>query len=446
TFPIGDNTLTAEYSPITVSVTAGTFSGAYVGVSVVDAIHPSNSSAANNLTRYWKVNESGITGAVVSVSATYVASDLTGVEGDIGSAQLNGTFNQSSNPWIKFSTLSGNTLTATGATLTAGQTSAFTGIKGGDFTAMISGYGTFCLNDGVTLTATPTGGDAPYTYFWSGGLGTEHTATPPTTASGIINYGVTIKDSNGITAIDDTDVEVSPASVGGTISGGSSICQGSTSGILTLSGYTGNVVRWESSVNPFSVWTPISNTSATYTSGVLTQTTKFRAVVQSALCTEATSSEAAVNIDSTTWNGSAWSNGAPNSTTSAIISGAYTSAGNNITACSLTVTNSAVVQISSGDSVTLSGALTTETGSTVTFNNNANLIQSGTTNANSGSIFVRRNSSALMRLDYTLWSSPVTGSQTLLNFSPATLTNRFYTYSTVNNIYEVITPSVTFAT
>lgn len=446
TFPIGDNTDSPEYTPITVSVTSGSFSSAYVGVSVVDAIHPNNSSVANNLTRYWRVNESGITGAVANITATYAASDVTGTEGDISSSQLNGTFNQASNPWIKFSTLSGNTLTATGSTLTAGQTSAFTGIKGGDFTAMLSGYGTFCLNEAVTLTATPTGGDAPYTYFWSGGLGTEYTATPPTTASGIINYGVTIKDSNGITAIDDADVEVSPASVGGTLSGGSSICGGSTSGLLTLTGYTGNVVRWESSVSPFTVWTPISNISATYTSGVLTQTTKFRAVVQSGLCTEANSNDITINLNSTTWDGSVWSNGAPNSTTAAIISGPYTSSGNNITACSLTVNNSAVVQISSGDTVTLSGALVTEIGSTVTFNNNANLIQSGTTNTNSGAIFVKRNSSALMRLDYTLWSSPVFGSQTLLNFSPATLTTRFYTYNTSTNFYDVITPSVTFTT
>ncbi|WP_284650856.1 T9SS sorting signal type C domain-containing protein [Flavobacterium terrisoli] len=446
TFPIGDNTVTAEYSPITVSVTAGSFSSAYVGVSVVDAIHPNNSSTTNHLTRYWKVSESGITGAMANISATYSASDITGMEGDISSAQLNGTFNQASNPWIKYTALSGNTLLATGATLTSGQTSAFTGIKGGNFTAMISGYGTFCLNDVVTLTATPTGGDAPYTYLWSSGLGTDETAVPSTTASGTLNYVITIKDNNGITATDNANVEVSPASVGGTTSGGSSICAGSTSGLLTLSGYTGNVIRWESSVSPFSVWTPISNTSASYTSGALTQTTRFRAVVQSGLCTEANSGDTSVTISSTTWSGGIWTNGAPNATTSAVISDAYTSGGNNINACSLTINNNAVVQISSGDTVTLSGALVTETGSVVTFNNNANLIQGGTTNANSGSIFVRRNSSALMRLDYTLWSSPVLGSQTLLDFSPETLTNRFYTYNTSTNFYDAITPSVTFVT
>jgi trimeric autotransporter adhesin len=447
TFPIGDNTITAEYTPITVDLTAGSFSNAYVGVSVVDAIHPNNSSTVNNLTRYWKVNQSGITGAIATVSAAYMPSDLTGNEGDIGSAQLNGTFNQASNPWIKYSTLSGNTLTAAGASLTAGQVSAFTGIKGGDFTATLSGYGSFCLDYAVTLTATPTGGDAPYTYLWSGGLGTEETATPPTSTPGIVNYTVTIKDSNGITVTDNADVEVSPLTVGGTIAGSLSVCTGANSGDLILSGHTGNVVRWESSVAPFTDWTHIANTTATHTWEAISQTTKFRTIVQSGTCTEAISGEATITINSTTWSSGVWTNGAPNATTSAIISSAYTSGGNNITACSLTINNNSVVQISSGDTVSLSGALVTESGSTVTFNNNANLIQAGTANTNSGTAFIKRNSSALMRLDYTLWSSPVSGSQTLLDFSPQTLENRFYTYNTSTNLYNLVTPSsVTFAT
>ena len=39
-----------------------------------------------------------------------------------------------------------------------------------------------------------------------------------------------------------------------------------------------------------------------------------------------------------------------------------------------------------------------------------------------------------MRLDHTLWSAPVTG-QNLFSFSPATLTNRFYSYNTSSNKY-----------
>lgn len=442
-FPIGDNTTTVDYSPITVNLTAGSFSGAYVGVSVVDAIHPNNSSATNNLTRYWKVNQSGITGAVATVSATYTPSDITGIEGDISSAQLKGTFNQATNPWVRYAGLSANTLTATGAVLTAGQTSAFTGIKGANFTATISGYGSFCLNNTVTLTATPTGGDGPYTYLWSNGLGTAETASPPTATAGTVNYNVTIKDNNGITATDIAAVEVAPVSVGGTIAGGMSVCTGANSGTLTLSGHTGNVVRWESSVSPFTVWTPIANTTATHNWEAISQTTRFRAIVQSGICSEAISAEAAITINATTYSGGIWSNGAPTATTSAVISSAYTSAGSSISACSLTVNNNATVLISSGDTVNLSGALVVEPGSTLTFNNNANLIQAGNTNANAGAVTIKRNSSALLRLDYTSWSSPVSGSQSLLDFSPETLTNRFYIYNTNTNLYNTVTPSST---
>ena len=92
-------------------------------------------------------------------------------------------------------------------------------------------------------------------------------------------------------------VTVSPVSVGGTVSGGSTICSGNTSNLLTLSGYTGTIIKWQSSVSPFTTWTDIANTSATYTSGVLTQTTQFRAVVQSGNCGTVNSSATTVTVN-----------------------------------------------------------------------------------------------------------------------------------------------------
>jgi hypothetical protein len=54
--------------------------------------------------------------------------------------------------------------------------------------------------------------------------------------------------------------------------------------------------------------------------------------------------------------------------------------------------------------------------------------------ANTGSITVERNSAPIVRLDHTLWSSPV-AAQKLFAFSPATKINRFYTYDTSSNSY-----------
>lgn len=63
---------------------------------------------------------------------------------------------------------------------------------------------------------------------------------------------------------------------------------------------------------------------------------------------------------------------------------------------------------------------------------NAALLQTNSV-ANSGSITVKKDSNAIYRNDYTMWSSPVTGSQTMAEFSPNTLTTRFYEYDCRNS-------------
>ena len=55
TFPLGDTSGTAEYSPVSITVnSASAFSSAYVGANLVDTVHPNNSSGTNFLSRYWK--------------------------------------------------------------------------------------------------------------------------------------------------------------------------------------------------------------------------------------------------------------------------------------------------------------------------------------------------------------------------------------------------------
>jgi hypothetical protein len=102
---------------------------------------------------------------------------------------------------------------------------------------------------------------------------------------------------------DSTIVTVSPTTVKGAVSGGAAICAGANSGLLTLSGNTGNVVRWESAVAPFSSWTAITNTASTYTSGALSQTTAFRAVVQSGVCGIANADSTVVTVSPATVRG-----------------------------------------------------------------------------------------------------------------------------------------------
>ena len=169
-------------------------------------------------------------------------------------------------------------------------------------------------------------------------------------------------------------------------------------------------------------------------------------MVQSGACSEATSSEATLSFASTTWDGTSWVGGAPAANKSLIIAANYTSPGSNfdLQGCSLTVQNNAVVTIVPQDSVILSGALTVTTGSTMTFEAQAHLLQSGTTNLNSGNVIVKANSAPVKRLDYTLWSAPVAG-QLLQPFSPTTLANRFYNYDSNTNFYTVVANPATTA-
>ncbi|HEX8575208.1 MAG TPA: hypothetical protein VF677_02840 [Flavobacterium sp.] len=137
---------------------------------------------------------------------------------------------------------------------------------------------------------------------------------------------------------------------------------------------------------------------------------------------------------STTWNGTAWSNGTPSTTLDAIIAGNYNSSDHGaFTSKSLTV-NSGVFTIASGFSITVQDAVTNNAGdSNFIIQSGANLIQVNNA-SNTGSITVQRNSAPIVRLDHTLWSSPVSG-QNLFGFSPNTLANRFYVYNTETDNY-----------
>jgi hypothetical protein len=98
---------------------------------------------------------------------------------------------------------------------------------------------------------------------------------------------------------------------------------------------------------------------------------------------------------------------------------------------SLTLETATAMRVPSGLNLTVSNYIANS--GTFTVENNANLIQVDAV-VNTGNIIVQRNSAPIVRLDHTLWSSPV-ASQNLFSFSPATLSNRFYTYATSSDSY-----------
>jgi len=212
-FPVGDNAGTAEYSPVAVNITSASgFSNAYTGIKVNDIKHPDNNSTTHYLKRYWSITQVGIASCLASINANYVTADISGTEASIKSAQLNGTFNQLTNPWVKYVTLTSNTLAASGATLSPGISSVFTGISGADPTVSITGGDiTVCQGDNVTLQAVTSNADPTVHYMWSAGMGNNAIATPSTVLTGTSTYTVTITDGNGITASTSTTLTVAPS-------------------------------------------------------------------------------------------------------------------------------------------------------------------------------------------------------------------------------------------
>lgn len=222
--------------------------------------------------------------------------------------------------------------------------------------------------------------------------------------------------------------------VAGTLTGDQVLCTGASVANLELIGSSGPIIRWEYADNPaFTVnLTPIASTATTLTPiemGVFSAVRYFRAVLQNGVCTTVYSNGVAVEFPTTIWNGTTWSNGLPDATKRVIFNGNYTSSGD-LEACSVEV-QSGIITVLANHNFVVSNQVNV-TGSPATtsfiFENNASLIQINDV-VNSGLITYRRNSTPMLSLDYTYWSSPV-ANQTFSAFSPNTPANRFYLWNT----------------
>ena len=201
------------------------------------------------------------------------------------------------------------TVQKTAITLTSGTASP-TVCLGGSFTSIvftISGGAT-----GVTMSgAFPTGVTGSY----NSGAGTYTISSLGASQLGSFTY--TLTATGGCTSNSSVTgtITVNNGSVGGTVTPTiPSICS-SGSGILNLTGNTGTVVRWESSVDGGTTWANIANTTTTLNYNALTVPTQYRVLVKSGTCSGVYSSVASVNIHnywtggtSTDWNtASNWS-------------------------------------------------------------------------------------------------------------------------------------------
>jgi len=116
TFPVGENTGTTQYSPVTFDFSANTNAGT-VSINVVDNTHPASSSIADNyLSRYWNINTTGLTNYTYYIDFSYFAEDVFNPATE---SSLNLAYNQSGS-FVEIAGASVNTLThnitATGLT------------------------------------------------------------------------------------------------------------------------------------------------------------------------------------------------------------------------------------------------------------------------------------------------------------------------------------------
>jgi hypothetical protein len=105
------------------------------------------------------------------------------------------------------------------------------------------------------------------------------------------NNGCTIAFTPGYTIT----VTSGTAPVGGTVSSAEH-CGGSNSGILTLSGHTGSITKWQYSIDGGIVWTDIANTTTSQAYSGITSNRMYRALLTNGSCGTAYSANGSITV------------------------------------------------------------------------------------------------------------------------------------------------------
>ena len=198
TYPIGDNTSTVEYSPITLNFASGTFGGsAYAGARVTNAKHPNNASTTGYINRYWSLSQSNISAFSCALTSTYTTADIFGTETSLFSGYYSTPY------WVKLAAVNA------GANQLIGTVSDFNPITAGDqamfctstitIAESITNVACYGNNTGA-INVTVSGGYGTYTYNWSGtGVVASQEDQTGLTAG---TYNLTVTDQNGCTQTD----------------------------------------------------------------------------------------------------------------------------------------------------------------------------------------------------------------------------------------------------
>lgn len=141
---------------------------------------------------------------------------------------------------------------------------------------------------------------------WTIIANTANTYSEDITTAGVWEYRAVL--DNGTYYSNIVTINVNEVTVGGSVSGGTTICEGTSTATLSLSGNTGDITKWQKQLNA-GAWTDISNTAATYSEtpsedGVWS----YRAVVQNGVCSEENSGATAVTVNPSAVSGTVSAN------------------------------------------------------------------------------------------------------------------------------------------
>ncbi|RZJ68517.1 MAG: T9SS sorting signal type C domain-containing protein [Flavobacterium sp.] len=308
----------------------------------------------------------------------------------------------------------------------------------------IAGANASC--DGAAVTLTASGGTTGTNGAFQWGTGTvgSNIIAGATSASITVNPAATttywVRRIDSVCGFTTTAVTQTITVSGGSVSGSLSatattICRGSNAGTITLSGQTGNVIKWQYA--PDSSFTTgvvdIAFTGTTLTSaqiGQLTATRYFRAVVQNGLCNIAYTQPVAITIlAAVTYNGT-WS-GTPTALTPVVIS-ANLNITSNLNVCACQVTSGATVSVQNNATLIVQREIIVEESSNMTVESSASIVQVEDDAVNMGAFTVKRNSAPMKGFDFTYWSSPVQGI-TLYQMSPETRFDKYFSFNPVAN-------------
>lgn len=221
TWPIGEVTGTAEYSPVTIAtLTGNAAASAYIGFRVTDAVDPNNSLASNYITRYWTYTTANLTAGSAWSNTTfaYTSADIVGTEALLKA----NVFSSATSTWTEFATSSAtsNTLTftsgastttvLTGNTITARvdpplyYRSASSGNWGTAATWLVSTDAAFVAPAGVAATSAPTASNsmgiiimAGHSITSSTSVSADQLAIQSTGSLEMTNNALTISEGTG---------------------------------------------------------------------------------------------------------------------------------------------------------------------------------------------------------------------------------------------------------